>query len=101
MVSPLVFKRTDPNKTKNRNRGSGFYYMRSSYKRGWYSKYSGEGSQDGSYKFPAKAKDGRRGRSSPKLPRTYEHAGDRRRRKKTTHRVQVSPRKQKRKKGWF
>lgn len=101
MVSPLVWKRTDPNKTKTRNRGKGYYYRRSSYKRGWYSKYSGEGSQDGAYKFPKVAKDGREGRSTPKLSKRYEHAGDRNRRKRVSHRVQVSPRKQKRKKGWF
>jgi len=91
MVSPLKYKAVDPNKTKTRNRGRGYYYMRNSYKQGWHSKYSGEGDKVRKIK----------GDSQPKLKRTYQHAGDKNKRKRITHRVQLTPKKQRRMKGWF
>lgn len=91
MVSPLQYKAVDPNKTKMRNRGSGYYYMRNTYKKGWFSKYSGSNDKVRRIK----------GESQPNLKRTYQHAGDKNKRQRITHRVQVSPRKQRRMKGWF
>jgi len=91
MVSPLTFFGSDPNRSKNVNRGRGYYYKRNSYKKGWFSQYTGEADSVRKIK----------GKSQPKLSRKYQHAGDTTKRKRINHRVQISPRKQRRMKGWF
>ena len=73
-----------------KGRGKGYYYNRGGYKRGWMSKYSGL--QDGNYR-PHK--------NTKKLKARYEHTGDRNRQKRTTHRVQKSPKKFGFLKGYF
>ena len=90
MVSPLKYFRRDPNKTKTRNRGAGYYYKRSSYKRGWYSKYSAM--------RDAKKRDLRK---SKRLSREYQHAGDLNTHRKIKALLNVSPRKKELFKGWF
>jgi hypothetical protein len=83
----MKYYRSDPLK---RGRGSGYYYRRGGYKKGWMSKYSGR--QDGNYRPSLTTK---------KLKRNYEHTGDRNRRRMTRHKVNKSPKKFNFIKGWF
>jgi len=70
MVSPLEYKHKDPNK---KGRGAGYYYKRNSYKRGHWSKYSGD--RDAKKKVIRKSKG---------LSFDYSHAGDRKIRRRST-----------------
>lgn len=87
MVSPLKYKRSDPNKKR---RGAGWYYKRNTHKRGWWSKYK-------------LSRDARKRATHQKKnvnPR-YEHTVDRNTRKRRVATVRKSPRKKVRRKGWF
>lgn len=87
MVSPLTWKRSDPNKKR---RGAGFYYKRNTHKRGWWSKYKNQ----------RDAKKRARHQKKNVNPR-YVHTVDRNTRKKKVSTVRISPRKTRRRKGWF
>lgn len=87
MVSPLKWKRSDPNK---KGRGAGYYYKRNTLKRGWFSKY----------KLSRDAKK-RATHQKKRVSDTYVHTVDRNTRKKRVATVRKSPRKKVRRKGWF
>lgn len=63
MVSPIKYFRVDPNKTKSRNRGAGYYYKRSSVRKGWYSKFS-------------EGRDAQKKSQETRFTKAYRHTGD-------------------------
>ena len=63
MVSPIKFMRVDPNKTKSRNRGAGYYYKRSSVRKNWYSKFT-------------ETADGMKKSQETRFAKPYRHTGD-------------------------
>ena len=74
MVSPIKFMRVDPNKTKSRNRGAGYYYKRSSVRKNWYSKFT-------------ETADGMKKSQETRFAKPYRHTGDASPSRKTTKKL--------------